>query len=188
MADINIQFDQRQLAMFQAELRGWPAGIRKAMYLAINDTTKKLRGQMSSDLSKSVNMKRRDIVPLMSRTLASNAKLSGNVQMKEAARVSLAKFSPKQTKTGISYKIKKTGKRERIQTAFGLDVAKLNHQVFRRVGKARLPIVRLFGPSPAVAFIGEQLDKKTEIDADKLLDNNLNRRVRFLLLKRAGKI
>ena len=188
MTDIKLEFNQTQMATLQKELRGWPAGIRKAMYQSINDTTTKLRGQMASDLSKSITMKRRDIVPLISRTKAKAAKLQANVEMKEAARVSLARFSAKQTKKGITYKIKKSGPRSLIKSAFGLSIDKLNRQVFRRVGKSRLPIVRLFGPSPAVAFLGEKLDVKTEFDADALLDKNLNRRIKFLLLKRSGAI
>lgn len=198
MADITIQFDEIQLKALQVEMRGWPQGLIRAMYLSINDTTKQVRGQMASDLTKTINMKRRDIVPLISRTFAKATKLSANVHMKESARVGLEKFGGKQTKRGVTYKIKKRGKRERIASAFGLGMAGekgsppasvvLGHKVFRRVGKSRLPIVRLHGPSAAVAFIGEELDKKTEGDADKLLFNNLNRRVRFLLLKKAGKI
>lgn len=188
MAEITLQFDENQLRSLQREMAGWPKGLRRAMYLSINDTTKQIRGQMASDLTKTINMKRRDVVPLLSRTFASATKLSANVHMKESARVPLVKFGGKQTSKGVSYKIKKAGARERVPTAFGPNVKKLNNQVFRRVDKQRLPIVKLHGPSAAVAFVGEELDKKTEIDADKLLFNNLNRRVRFLLLKRAGKI
>lgn len=188
MADITLQFDEAQLKALQVEMRGWPKGLQKAMSLSINDTTKQIRGQMASDLTKTINMKRRDVVPLISRTFARVSKLSANVHMKESARVPLVKFGGRQTTRGVSYKIKKSGGRERIPTAFGPEVPKLNKQVYRREGKPRLPIVKLHGPSAAVAFIGEELDKKTEIDADALLFKNLNRRVRFLLLKKAGKI
>lgn len=188
MADITLQFDQAQLAAVQAEMRGWPKGLQRAMALSINDTTKQIRGQMATDLTKHINIKRRDVVPLISRTFASATRPTANVHMKEAARTSLGDFGARQTTRGVSYKIQKKGKRGRVPTAFGPEIEKLNKQVFRRVGKTRLPIVRLQGPSPAVAFIGEDLDKKTEVDADKLLFKNLNRRVRFLLLKRAGKI
>jgi len=188
MAEISLEFDANQLRSVQAELRGWPKGLQKAMSLSINDTTKQVRGQMASDLSKKINIKRRTVVDLTSRTFAKPTKLKANIHMRESERVSLKEFGAKQTAKGVTYRIKKTGGRARIESAFGPNIAKTHRHVFKRAGKPRLPLVKLFGPSPAVAFLGEELDKKTEIDADKLLFNNLNRRVRFLLLKKAGKI
>jgi hypothetical protein len=188
MADISLEFDQAQLAAVQMELRDLPKGLSRAMSQSINDTTKQVRGQMASDLTKSIAMKRGDVVQLISRTNAKPTLLAANVHMRESERVPLARFGARQTASGVSYKIKKKGGRSRIASAFGPNIAKLNKQVFRRTDKSRLPLTKLFGPSPAVAFIGEGLEKKTEVDASAMLSKNLNRRVRFLLLKKAGVI
>lgn len=188
MVQLSMQADFKQIARVQSQLAGWPRGLARALSLAVNDTTRQVRMKMARGLTKTVNLKLKDVAPLISRTNASPAKPTSQINFKESARVSLKRFGAKQTKRGVTYKIKKGGSRSRLDSGFGPKIVKLNQGAFKRVTKSRFPITKLHGPSPAVAFIGEELDKVAVIDASTLLSKNLDRRVRFLLLKRQGVI
>ena len=81
---------------------------------------------------------------------------SATLVLKKTARLSLKRFKPKQYGKrksgknkgagGVSYKLKKGQSATRIAGAFILPT-KGSH-VYKRIGKSRLPIAKLHGPSP----------------------------------------
>jgi hypothetical protein len=84
-------------------------------------------------------------------------------------RISLRLFNAVQTTEGVTYQIAASGTSLRLPHAFGPDIEKLHHGVFMRKGKKRLPIRKLFGPSPAKVLLkGKGLDQLLSDLSEKL--------------------
>lgn len=118
------------------------------------------------------------------------------VTVEKTNRIPLKRFKPRQTKAGVTYRIKKTGKRELIPGAFmgprpGLSTVKFYGHPFIRKTKTRLPIAKVSG-GPSVAGVmtsrGPARAKKIIQMARKRLRYEMVRRIRFRRLKLAGKI
>lgn len=66
------------------------------------------------------------------------------------ARLPLTVFGPRQTRRGVSYKF--GGGRKVVESAFMAKMKSGHEGVFKRVGKQRLPITELAGPSLGHVF------------------------------------
>lgn len=136
---------------------------------------------------------------LVARRNASRASLVGGteqaaeVELKKSRRIPLRDFKARQTKKGVSYKISKSTGRKTIAGAFkgprpGLTFVRFRGHVMQRVGSARLPIRKLYGPSPwGVHVINKQADVITpQINAE--LRRQMRERLRYQRLKKSGAI
>lgn len=124
---------------------------------------------------------------------ATKAQLRAAVALDKTRRIPLRDFGSRQTKAGVSYKISKRGKRGLAKGAFqgpkpGVMKASWRGNVFRRVGKARLPIVKLKGPSPWGVFVKNSMAYPVVAEVGPLLKKELERRIRFNTLKASGAI
>ncbi len=123
---------------------------------------------------------------------ASQTNLRLTVEVPKGKRIALREFSPKQNKSGTAYKIARKGKRSFVAGAFmgpkpGLVSIKTRGHVFKRVGKDRLPIIKMFGPSPWGALVKypdrtKEVAKKSRAELAK----QIRRRIRYLELKASG--
>ena len=64
------------------------------------------------------------------------------------AHITLADMGARQTRKGVSVRQLKAGGREVLKSAFIATMRSGHVGVFRRTGKAKLPIKELYGPSP----------------------------------------
>ena len=144
------------------------AAINRAIVTARAAATRKVRevyAIKSSDLKKYVSIKR-----------ASYSKHEAIVDIR-GRKIPIIHFGAKQTKRGVSVRIKKAEGRKVIPGAF---IKK--GQVWRRVGKARMPIKPLFTVAPAKMFELHAIKIFQEI-AQQEFAKNFSREVDFRLGK-----
>ena len=181
----------------------------KALQDAIHGTTMNLKREFATVLNKVAKAGTRIIAKEVSSELATPIKtiaatirqrkratvqtLSSSVQLSKTKRIALREFGARQTRAGTSYKISKTRGRKVIRGAFqgpkpGVVKASWRGNVFRRKGKQRLPIVKLYGPSPwGVAVKGNKIEPSAnQMRAE--LNKQINRRIDYVLKKKAGVI
>lgn len=115
------------------------------------------------------------------------------LDISKSKRMGLRHFKARQTKKGVSYRISKTKGRKFIPSAFqgpapGRMNVKWKGNVFKRKGKARLPLVHVRGPSPwGVVLKGKKL-KPIIKQMQAELSKQARERIRYLKLKRSGAI
>ena len=191
---MNITVKQSSLDSLKAAIEGTTRKIKSELRVAINATAAKSK----SILNKEIRSELAVTAKVVSSTIRTKRKSEGNdlsatVEVKKTARISLKEFGARQGKKGTSYKISKTKGRKTISDAFqgpkpGLMKASWKGNVFKRAGKARLPIVKLYGPSPfGVLTKGKKLEpslKQTEAELVK----QVQRRIRLITLKKTGAI
>lgn len=190
MGAITVSVDAHKLDLITKQLSEIKNGVPKALVGAVNDTTRQTVTQISKAIRERVNIKKADIDKHIKKTHATPARMSARITLSESKRLGLKYFGAKQDKRkggGVRYQIDKRGGRKLIPGAF-IGSARLGEQVFKRVGKKRFPIRKLQGISPWGAFVMSGMRRKTQTEAQALLEKNLDRRVNFLLLKQSGAI
>jgi hypothetical protein len=161
---------------------------------AINSTAKKTRGVISKEIRNELVAKKKDIdryIGISRR--ASKEKLVGGVKLDKSRRIPLRDFGARQTKKGTTYRTSKTRGRKLAAGAFqgprpGLMKASWKGRVFKRVGKTRLPIQQLYGPSPWGVFVKGKMVAPTSAATRIELIKQMDRRIKFNVLKATGEI
>ena len=115
------------------------------------------------------------------------------VTLRKTSRISLREFKARQTRAGVSYRISKSKGRQTVQGAFtgpkpGLTFVKFRGHVLKRVGKSRLPIRKLYGPSPWGVFAVNKLQTTVTPKVNAELRKQLQERLRYQKLKKSGAI
>ena len=168
--------------------------LRKELAVACNATASKGKSIIAKQISKELATPQKNIRATISQSRkAKDTDISATLEVRKDRRISLKEFGARQTKTGVSYKISKSRGRKSIPGAFqgpkpGLINVKTKGNVFKRAGKARLPIVKLYGPSTWGVFVvgKKQGPSVDEIEAE--LKKQIDRRIRFIELKASGAI
>jgi len=70
----------------------------------------------------------------------------------------------------------------------GANKASWRGNAFKRVGKSRLPIQIQKGPSPWGVFVKREMTKQVEATANAELKKQVERRIRFINLKKTGAV
>ncbi len=212
MADgfLTVSLDQSKLAALQRRLRGIKNGVAKTLAGAANDTAKHTRTSISRSIRDRIKIKKRDIDKhIKIRTANSNdTRPTATVTLSKSRRIGLQYFGAKQIGTRAAYRRAKNSTnanflggggvtysigRKFAPGAFmgpkpGVKADSLYGGVFIRVGKGRLPIKKLKGPSPWGVFVKAGLKTETLIEGKAEFDKNIERRVKYLLLKSKGVI
>lgn len=185
MADIYLQVEgvkelRQALGQFASKL---PNEIANA----INKTAARTKTAVNVEVRKELNIGARDLKRLINiPSRASKARLSSSVTLDEETRPGIGgkkrRFSPKQNKKGVSYKISKSKGKKFAAGAFmgprpGAVALKLHGGVFKRKGKGRTPIEKLHGASPWAVYLKHDMDafikKKTEAELAKQIDSRI---------------
>lgn len=183
--DLSIAIDDTKAKQLLANVKG---GVPKAIAGAINDTLKTSKSELSRRIRDRVNIKKKDIDKHISVDRANPGRLQGKLHLSESARLGLKYFGATQNKRGVKYRIEKGGARKTIEGAFGPKIPRLGGQVFRRIGKKRLPIIKLQGPSPGGVAVKAGIDEVQFESSQKIFQTKLDARIRFILLRHSGKI
>jgi hypothetical protein len=160
---------------------------------AINATAKKTRLDMGRKIRSEINVKKEPVEKVIKLVRQSSAgSLSAQVSLSKTARLPLREFGARQTKSGVSYKISKKGGRGSVPGAFqgpkpGVMKASWRGRVFKRVGKERLPIVQLMGPSPWGVFVKKKMTPAQMKEIETELAKQIERRINLNVL-RANKL
>jgi hypothetical protein len=129
---LSITVDTRAVS---AMLKALPKEIEIATRGALNDTAKHIRSEASKDIRAKWNIKKMDLDPYFRIQQATRAKLEAEVSMK-AKPIPVSKFSPTQTKRGVSVAILK-GRKKILKGAFFATMGSGHRGVFRRGAKSR---------------------------------------------------
>lgn len=196
---ISITIDPASLNNVREKLRKSPELLNKAISGALNDTAKHERTFISSGIRERVNIKKQDIDPHIKVGSASGKNLAATVTLRKTDRLSLKYFGATQTKSGVTYRIKRQQRdpggginkraravlgikgtsKDRIADAFGPKIPRLGGNVYRRVGKSRLPIKKLYGPSAWGVFVQSGMRKLVKKDAKAFLAKRLKQRLQY---------
>lgn len=178
----------------KAAIEGTGRQLRKEMAAAVNATAKRSQSIIAKQISKELAVAQKDIKATIKQSRrAGELDISATVEVRKDARLGLNRFGARQTKKGVSVRISKSKGRTVIPGAFqgpkpGLMKASWRGNAFKRVGKSRLPIVKLKGPSTwGVFVVGKKIGPSAE-ETEAELKKQVDKRIRFLLLKQAGTI
>lgn len=188
-----MRISKRDVRRIARGLGGYSARIPSQLAIAVNATGKKVVTRLSRDVRGELAMKARDVKKLIAQKKAHKTNLASQVTLKHGSRPSLKRFSPRQTRKGVSYRVSKRGSRKLALGAFmgakpGQLSVKLRGHVYKRVTKKRKPITRLDGASAWAAVHKNRLKPPIIVFARKTLKKQIRRRARYLTLKRKGKI
>lgn len=189
-----INIDSSQIARMKAAIDGTGRKLRKELAVAVNATGNRCKAIIAKQIGKELAVAQKEIKTTIRQTRrAGELDISATIEVKKEARLGLNKFGARQTQKGVSYKVSKSRGRSFIQGAFqgprpGLMKASWKGNVFKRVGKSRLPIQKLHGPSVwGVFVVGDKIGPSTAETVQEL-KKQVDRRIRFLVLKSSGAI
>jgi len=189
-----VTIDNVQIARMKAAIEKTGKQLRKELAVAVNATAAKSKSIIAKQIGKELAVAQKDIKTTIRQSRrAGELDISATVEVKKEKRLGLNKFGARQTKKGVSYKVSKSRGRSFIEGAFqgpkpGLMKASWRGNVFKRAGKSRLPIVKLKGPSTwGVFVVGKKIGPSTA-ETEQELKKQVDRRIRYLLLKQAGTI
>lgn len=167
--------------------------------VAVNATARKTKSLMAKEVTKELAVAQKVVKEQITQPRkAKAAQPIAAVQLRKSDRIPLRDFGARQNKTGVSYRISKRTGRRTIPGAFV--VASIGGHVFRRggkfaaakkgryVGRRRENIIKLFGPSPLGVYAKQKAQKPVLLGTQEELGKQVERRIRFLLLKASGTI
>lgn len=191
---MRITVNPRKLQALKDAVHGTAMNMRREFATVLNKTAKAgeriIAKEVATELATPIKVIAKTI---RQRKRAAPDDLKSSVEMGKTKRIPLREFGARQTRAGTSYKISRSKGRKTIRGAFqgpkpGVMKASWRGNVFRRVGKMRLPIVKLYGPSPwGVAVVGRKVEpSRNQIQAE--LNKQINRRLDYILKKKSGVI
>jgi len=197
----STQFDRLSLAVAAAG-----KNLRKEMAAAVNDAVKKGELKIANDIGDVLKMKKAKIKKsIKTPRRATEANPQGSVTLWWSDREGLEHFGARHIKDGVSYQIGigNKGGRKKVSGAFmgpkpGTLAAKLHGGVYMRVGakvkmtkgrrkgKMAQRIVRLFGVSPAGAYLKNNMGDTLPFYLTDYLKHQIERRINLNVLRANG--
>ena len=196
---MQIDIDMRQVQALESALRGVKSNLGTHVRVAVNNTVKGTKVQMAKDIGKQINMKASELKSskvMQTKFATSKAMPFGNVTLFHEKRYSMFKkgsrnrFAPNHNKakrSGVSYKVNRSGGRKILKGAFmgpkpGILFKKpqIAGMVFIRKGKARMPITVIHGISPWGTFQKNEMSPEIKKYAEQRLSKELDRRLSYI--------
>ena len=188
-------------------LKNNPKKLKKEFSIAVNATAKIAKKDATDRIAGELATKKSSI----SKTITNPRKASASeptavVRVSKTKRIPLRDFGARQVGKGVSYKTSKSQGRKLAKSAFipsqpgpkrdkktGRFIKRtrqpmLGANVFKRQGKTRLPIVKLKGPSTWGVYKKKKMQPQTEKVVRRELTKQIDRRLRFLKLKKSGQL
>ena len=184
---MNITVKSASLASLKAAIEGTTRKLKSELRIAVNATAAKSKSILNKEIRTELALPAKAVNSLIAvKRKASGDNISSTVEVKKSKRPPITQFSHRQTKAGVSAKISKTRPRTVIKSGF--KVAKWGGQVVVRTGKERGPLRTPRGPSPVgVLLKGKKLEPSLAQTEAELI-KQVERRVRFITLKKTGAI
>ena len=162
--------------------------------IAINGTRTQVVKGMSKQIREELAVKAKDLkTTLKARKRATKSSLNASVQLDHSSRLSLRAFGSRQTRKGVSYLTHKGRGRQIVPGGFmgpkpGVKAPRLGGHAYKRQGTARKPIVRLHGASAWGSYTKNNMQPRTVREGEHALEKQIERRIRFNVLKKQGLI
>ena len=167
--EIEVNAEQAEQA-----LRRWPNRTARATMRSLNRSLTTGRAVLARLISQDMGLRIGDAKDAILVEQASAAKME--IRLKASLRrLPLVQFNARQTARGVTYK--GGSGRSVVPSAFLATMSTGHTGVFKRVGKPRLPIKQLYGPSIGHVFI-----KHRQAGTDAILaafDKNLEHELAF---------
>jgi excinuclease UvrABC nuclease subunit len=184
---ISISVDAKSLKELRNALKGVEKKIPRELATAINATAKKVRLETARELRKVLTVKTtvlKKAIKIKKKASAKSTKAT--VFFADGHPIPLKYFRARQLKRGgVTYKIDpKFNRKSIIRDAF--IVEQYNANVYRRTGKERGPLEKLYGPAPSEAFEKAGIAKVARTVAATELPKQVQRRIRLLALRQQG--
>lgn len=180
-----ITSDEKMLNDVQNTLGEFHKKAPNAISNALNRGVSNMNTNARKEIRKEYNIKAGDVSPTLKAFRASRANLGASVQSKGGV-ISLDRFkiSPKtinpRRKSPIKAAVKK-GSAKSLGSGF---VAEINGpKVFKRSGKSRLPIQKLFGPSVPQMLENERSREEIQQKGKETFENRLEHEIKRILEK-----
>ncbi|HUX16030.1 MAG TPA: phage tail protein [Phycisphaerae bacterium] len=181
--NLDVRVDEAQLKRIERLLAGIPRGLPRAVTRGVNQTAVTGRKTAIDEVYKDLALKKGDIRAAMPLKRATFRRWTATVSVR-GRRLRLLMFGARQIRRGVSYRVRRQGRRQTIRSAFIATMRTGHRGVFRRLGKKRLPIIELRGPSiPYVFETAPGILARTMAVAGRLLPRNIDKHVRLLLEK-----
>jgi hypothetical protein len=170
-------------------IAGIKGGFEKAFKRASARVATQGRTEISKGIRTHINIKAGDLKPVLQ---IAKHKNGASIRLRESDRLSLRYFGATQNNKGVTYKMAKGQGRGFIAGAFqgprpGAVKASWKGNVFKRVGKNRLPIQKLMGASAWGTFVVKGMYKPTEADLMQKFNQRLRHEIDFLISKGAAR-
>ena len=175
----NLKVDTRAL---EKKIKRTKREMERAEVSAVNDTTKQLRTDASKEIRSSLRAKKKDVDRRLRITRAKPSNPTGSLTIRSRP-LSLGAFKPRQTKAGVSVRIRKGQGVKKYPGAFGPKIPRLGGGVWKRVGKSRLPIRRLPGVNLAAEAEAVGAVERAKRLAKPKLAKNYERRLKLARMR-----
>lgn len=172
---LSIKVDKNKISEVERELGAYYKQAPNALYRALNRAATNVNSNIKKEVRKKYNIKAGDVNDTLTKTKASKNNLSATVRS-SGELISLDKFkvSPKTVNPKRKSPIKVGVKKDGVKVLMGAFVADIHGaKVFKREGKERLPIKKLFGPSVPQMIGNEEVKKEIENKGQETFDKRL---------------
>ena len=195
---ISIEIDKGKLKELRAAVDKASRSFSREFASALNKTaavaksSPKSKVGISQRIRAELVVKARDLNKLIKiNRRATSSQLVAGVFLEKTKRLPLKAFAQRQKAVGVTYRISKGGGLKIAVGAFqgpkpGVMKASWRGNVFRRVGKSRLPIVKLMGPSPWGVFTKKRMAPEQVADIKSELAKQMERSIRENILRANG--
>jgi hypothetical protein len=182
---ISMSSPSREIRQQRERIKGIKGGFEKAFKRAASRVATQGRTEISKGIRQNINIKASDLKPVLQ---LGRHKQGASITLRESQRISLRYFGATQNKKGVTYKMNKGKGRSFIEGAFqgprpGAMKVSWKGNVFKRVGKSRLPIQKLMGASAWGVFVVRGMYKPTEKDLSSKFNDRLRHEVGYLIEK-----
>ena len=194
---IKIGIDPKQIDGIRDALKDKASRLPREVATAVNATAKKVRFEASKELRKGLGAPVKVLKKaIKTKSSASKDQLYAIIRLWKGHPIPLKYFKPRQVKGrkatkkreavegGVTYKINPAfGVRSILRGAF---IMRPSGHVAQRIGKERFPVKFMHGPSPGESFEKLGIVQLAWKVARQELPKQMERRVRFLMLKNSG--
>lgn len=153
--------------------RKFPRAMPRILSRAINKVAGAARTFIVRVVAGQISIKQKDLKQQNVKLRKASFRRLVAVILIMGGRIPLKRFAARQTKKGATYRIQKTGGRKTVAGAFIVET--MGGHVFRRKGKTRMPIAKLFGPS--VPQVVEDVAELAENTLNRRIGNNLEKEI-----------
>lgn len=162
---VQIHIDAQAVREVEQKLGQFANRAPNAISSALNRTVTNIASNITKEVRARYHIKAGDVNSSIKKTKSTKSSLSAEVRSR-GTTIPLDKFkvSPKTVNPKRKSQLKIAVKKDGIKQVLGAFIANLNGiKAFKREGKSRLPIKRLFGPSiPQMAGEHEIVEKVNE--------------------------
>lgn len=174
-----LTFDVRgDTAAIQRTLAGYRNGAPTVIRRALNRTVTPVRARAAREIAADLKVKPRTARSALAVRRATSRALEATVTA-SGQRIPLIEFRARQVKRGVSYDLGRG--RGLAPKAFIATMRSGHRGVFKRLGRPRLPIQELRGPSIPRVFVQEKIIAALRGEAGRRWAAEVDRQMRYFL-------